>query len=289
MNPTSESCDTTFGNPGMQLGGAALKQEAGQFGMNDPALTIPMPVSPSQYVIPDSPATTAYWAIGQESDTVTPLQEAMFAAAIANGGTLMKPYRLPADPRRADRRNRHRLERHQGARRRDLRRFRARGRLHRGGRGGAWRRLRRHRRRPDRRRRHQGVPGARVTGEQAGGRDRLDGRGPGPGAAHQLGPDLLAGRGADAGLQQQDCHLIQRHRPVRQARRQPAGVQGQRLRCVTSRRNAPATASSGPGRQPSAGAGSLVPCSLGWGKGVVRVHGGLLVVADLPLQEARCH
>jgi peptidoglycan glycosyltransferase len=92
MNPTSESCDTTFGNPGMQLGGAALKQEADQFGMNDPALTIPMPVSPSQYVIPDSPATTAYWAIGQESDTVTPLQEAMFAAAIANGGTLMKPY-----------------------------------------------------------------------------------------------------------------------------------------------------------------------------------------------------
>jgi peptidoglycan glycosyltransferase len=88
----AESCDTTFGNLGMQLGGAALKQEADLFGMNSPGLTIPMPVSPSQYLIPDSPATTAYSAIGQESDTVTPLQDAMFAAAIANGGTLMKPY-----------------------------------------------------------------------------------------------------------------------------------------------------------------------------------------------------
>jgi penicillin-binding protein A len=88
----SQSCDTTFGNIGMDLGGGALNHMADAYGMNT-NLNIPgVTTSPSQYDLPPSLATTAYSAIGQFSDTVTPLQEAMFAAAIANNGTLMKPY-----------------------------------------------------------------------------------------------------------------------------------------------------------------------------------------------------
>jgi peptidoglycan glycosyltransferase len=88
----AKSCDTTFGKIGETLGPSALNAMATKFGMNNPNLAIPMPVAPSNYVVPPSLALTAYSAIGQYSDTVTPLQEAMFAAAIANGGTLMKPY-----------------------------------------------------------------------------------------------------------------------------------------------------------------------------------------------------
>jgi peptidoglycan glycosyltransferase len=88
------SCNTVFGNLGKQLGDNAIRQQAGRFGMNDANLRIPLPVSASSYPpIPgNDPALTAYSAIGQYSDQVTPLQEAMFSAAIANNGTLMTPY-----------------------------------------------------------------------------------------------------------------------------------------------------------------------------------------------------
>jgi peptidoglycan glycosyltransferase len=85
------SCNTVYGGLGMHLGGSALRHQADKFGMNQ-TLHIPMPVSPSNYPPVSNPAFTAYSAIGQYNDTVTPLQEAMFAATIANGGTLMHPY-----------------------------------------------------------------------------------------------------------------------------------------------------------------------------------------------------
>jgi peptidoglycan glycosyltransferase len=85
------SCNTVFGGLGMHLGGSALHKQAEAFGMNR-SLRIPLLVSPSNYPPVSNPDFTAYSAIGQYNDTVTPLQEAMFAAAIANHGTLMHPY-----------------------------------------------------------------------------------------------------------------------------------------------------------------------------------------------------
>jgi peptidoglycan glycosyltransferase len=92
----AQSCNTAFGALGMKLGSAALKQQADLFGFNRTSLAIPVPVSPSNYVAPPSQALTAYSAIGQFDDTVTPMQEAMLAATIANGGKLMKPYLVQA-------------------------------------------------------------------------------------------------------------------------------------------------------------------------------------------------
>jgi len=88
----AQSCDTTFAKIGEDLGASSLNAMATKFGMNNPNLTVPLSVAQSNYTIPASLALTAYSAIGQFDDTVSPLQEAMFSAAIANGGTLMKPY-----------------------------------------------------------------------------------------------------------------------------------------------------------------------------------------------------
>jgi peptidoglycan glycosyltransferase len=88
------SCDTAFAQLGINLGGATLKSYAEKFGWNSSSLQIPMQVSPSQVPLISDKSFTGMTAIGQLDDTATPLQEAMDAAAIANGGTLMKPYLL---------------------------------------------------------------------------------------------------------------------------------------------------------------------------------------------------
>jgi len=88
------SCNTAFGGLGIKLTAPVLRDYSSKFGMNAP-LSIPLPVVPS--IVPEvqgwtDPSLTAFTAIGQFNDAVTPMQEAMFSAAIANGGTLMKPY-----------------------------------------------------------------------------------------------------------------------------------------------------------------------------------------------------
>ncbi len=90
------SCNTAFGKLGASLGSANIHRYADLFGFNNPNLTIPLPVSPSNYPLLTDPAETAMSAIGQFSDTVTPLQEALMAATVADGGVQMKPYLVQA-------------------------------------------------------------------------------------------------------------------------------------------------------------------------------------------------
>ncbi len=86
------SCNTAFAQLGMDLGAAALAEQAKAFGFGDSSLTVPLPVAAS--VFPDSPDApqTAQSAIGQFDVQASPLQMAMVAAGIANGGEVMRPY-----------------------------------------------------------------------------------------------------------------------------------------------------------------------------------------------------
>ncbi len=88
------SCNTAFGALGLRLSGAALRAQANKYGFNDPDQTLApgMQVAQSNVPLYTDPAQRAGGAIGQESNTVTPLQEAMLSAAVANNGVLMKPY-----------------------------------------------------------------------------------------------------------------------------------------------------------------------------------------------------
>lgn len=92
----SLSCNIPFAQLGIKLGDDALRKQAEAFGFDKP-LSIPLKVTPSRYPArstPDQPlddAVTAQTAFGQQDDKATPMQMAMVAAAIGNGGRLMRP------------------------------------------------------------------------------------------------------------------------------------------------------------------------------------------------------
>lgn len=88
------SCNTAFARMGIDVGGGQFVSTAQGFGFNDaPPIDIP---SPAQSVVPtdferDQPAL-AQSAIGQNDVQATPLQMALVAAAVANGGSMMTPH-----------------------------------------------------------------------------------------------------------------------------------------------------------------------------------------------------
>jgi penicillin-binding protein A len=85
------SCNIPIAQLGAKLGSTALRDQAEKFGF-DKALSIPIKVTPSVYPSGDlDSAQTAQTAFGQFEDRATPLQMAMVAATIGNGGAEMKP------------------------------------------------------------------------------------------------------------------------------------------------------------------------------------------------------
>ena len=91
LNALRISCNTAFGNLGMTLGADALSQQAAKFGFGR-TLQVPLTVTPSAFPQNMNKAQVAQASIGQFDVRVTPLQVAMVAAGIANGGVVMQPY-----------------------------------------------------------------------------------------------------------------------------------------------------------------------------------------------------
>ncbi|MFF1293074.1 MULTISPECIES: peptidoglycan D,D-transpeptidase FtsI family protein [unclassified Streptomyces] len=85
------SCNTVFGKIGADLKNEKMLEEAKKFGFTEEQFT---PVRSSASVFSDNmePSQVALSSIGQFNTAATPLQMAMVASAVANDGTLMKPY-----------------------------------------------------------------------------------------------------------------------------------------------------------------------------------------------------
>ncbi len=84
------SCNIPFAELGQKLGYDAIKATADDYGFGD-AIEVPMRATASQYPEVDSTAQLMLSAFGQASVRVSPLQMAMVAAGIANGGKVMQP------------------------------------------------------------------------------------------------------------------------------------------------------------------------------------------------------
>ncbi|MEU0547071.1 penicillin-binding transpeptidase domain-containing protein [Micromonospora sp. NPDC005979] len=100
----TESCNTGFAQLGVRLGADKVKEKARQFGFEQEDLTVGQlgegglrtaASRTGDMQNPDGstdPAALAQSSIGQNNVRMTPLQGAMIAGAVANGGSQMRPY-----------------------------------------------------------------------------------------------------------------------------------------------------------------------------------------------------
>ncbi len=85
------SCNVSFADLGLKLGATTIQDQAEKFGFNENLLD-QLPSAISKFPTKLDPAETALSSIGQYDVKASPLQMAMVAAGIANGGAVMKPY-----------------------------------------------------------------------------------------------------------------------------------------------------------------------------------------------------
>lgn len=85
------SCNTAFVELGMKAGSAAIKDQAAAFGIgNHP--DIPIPWADSTVGPMSDDAAVGQSSIGQRDVALTPLDDAVIAATVANGGVRMEPH-----------------------------------------------------------------------------------------------------------------------------------------------------------------------------------------------------
>lgn len=92
----ARSCNVPFAALALQLEATAVQERAELFGFN---AELPFDLDTVASVVPDhtdDPAARAQSAIGERSVRATPLQMALVAATIANGGEVLSPYLVDA-------------------------------------------------------------------------------------------------------------------------------------------------------------------------------------------------
>lgn len=85
------SCNTAFAELAGRVGAGALREQAAKFGIGQADLEVPLQVAQSSVGELEDEASLYQSGIGQRDVRLTPLQDAMLSASIANGGVRMTP------------------------------------------------------------------------------------------------------------------------------------------------------------------------------------------------------
>ncbi|WP_068272372.1 peptidoglycan D,D-transpeptidase FtsI family protein [Aldersonia kunmingensis] len=88
----ARSCNTAFVELGIKTGASTLSEQALGFGIGASPSNIPLPVAGSTVGSISDDAALGQSSIGQRDVALTPLQNAVVAATVANGGTRMEPH-----------------------------------------------------------------------------------------------------------------------------------------------------------------------------------------------------